>query len=59
MVSSALCVLLLLLLLPLLLPQVHDLVEVAWALAQWETPMPPNWAKVRRRCNEQCHLHSI
>ncbi|WIA10189.1 hypothetical protein OEZ85_010392 [Tetradesmus obliquus] len=26
--------------------QVHDLVEVAWALAQWETPMPPNWAKV-------------
>jgi hypothetical protein len=41
-------------LLPLLL-QVHDLVEVAWALAQWETPMPPNWAKVRQRCTEQHH----
>ncbi|KAF8069526.1 hypothetical protein HT031_001643 [Scenedesmus sp. PABB004] len=26
--------------------QVHDLVEMAWALAQWETPMPPNWAKM-------------
>jgi hypothetical protein len=34
-------------LLVLLLLQVHDLVEMAWALAQWETPMPPNWAKVR------------
>lgn len=28
---------------------VNDLVEIAWALAQWETPMPPNWAKVRAR----------
>jgi hypothetical protein len=39
----------------LLLLQVHDLVELAWALAQWETPMPPNWAKV---CDAlPVHLH--
>lgn len=26
--------------------QVQDLVEIAWALAQWEAPTPAQWAKV-------------
>eukprot|EP00878_Enallax_costatus_P022701 GHUV01024104.1.p1 GENE.GHUV01024104.1~~GHUV01024104.1.p1 ORF type:complete len:535 (+),score=144.39 GHUV01024104.1:216-1820(+) len=26
--------------------QVHDLVEIAWSLAQWETPMPQQWTQV-------------
>eukprot|EP00879_Flechtneria_rotunda_P009263 GHRR01009697.1.p1 GENE.GHRR01009697.1~~GHRR01009697.1.p1 ORF type:complete len:445 (+),score=178.50 GHRR01009697.1:141-1337(+) len=26
--------------------QVHDLVQMAWALAQWEAAMTPQWAKV-------------
>lgn len=32
---------------------VKDMVELAWALSQWETPMPANWAKVRMCCTER------
>lgn len=32
---------------PLLrMAQAHDLVEIAWSLAQWETPMPQQWTQV-------------